>query len=217
MRSVQSAIVLTLTCAAAAAAQSITLGPLACLPTGGNGVVTATVEPAPPADAQLRLYFRRMNAGVQDFYFTPMTKAADGNFWAVFPRPEGVDFDPKSIPSAASDPELASFLEKQATEPAEYYSSLVDASGNELARTPQQRVEVREDCAAPLTPDQNQTADNLTVGDTVASQEGALPFHWECEGIETRIDSESNQSDAGPCFVIAWCRRRRPAASPRSP
>jgi hypothetical protein len=90
--------------ASAAGAETITLGELACLPSGENGVVTVRVDPPPPAEVEVRLYFRRMNLVVEDFYFTVMKASGAGTYWGIFPQPEPAEFPRKKLASASSDP-----------------------------------------------------------------------------------------------------------------
>jgi hypothetical protein len=71
---------------AAAQTSSITLGQLACLPQSGNGVLNATVSPE-VAGTTARLYFRRLNTTVEDFYYVEMEPSAGGGYWAAFPVP----------------------------------------------------------------------------------------------------------------------------------
>ena len=71
---------------AAAQQTSVTLGALACLPQSSNGVLNATVSPEVPGSST-RLYFRRMNVEVEDFYYIQMEPAGGGGYWATFPVP----------------------------------------------------------------------------------------------------------------------------------
>jgi len=249
--------------AAPAAAQTVTLGELPCLPTGGNAVATATVAPAPAAEMSVRLNFRRMNLEVEDFYFTEMVPTGGGGYWGVFPQPENSKFDEKELARAQSDADkwaqwwrakegsdhrdpnsdldreviqeraslgkrekrdwmaerddraLQEFLERQRTEPTEYFVSLVDPSGRELARSHQAVVEVRSDCTAALTPQQSGMAANLTVGETGRWQHGESVFHWECTGVVTRLDPAGvlRADDACRACVIAWWHDAAGAAS----
>lgn len=76
-----------------AGAQTVTVDDLACVPlqphdAGKNhALVTGQVQPE-PAGAEVRLYFRRMHHEVEDFYYTVMQPAGNGNFWGVLPDPE---------------------------------------------------------------------------------------------------------------------------------
>lgn len=258
MRSTATAVLLALGFGAAGAtgvvAQTITPGPLACLPNGENGVISARIEPAPAAEMQVRLYFRRMNLMVEDFYFTEMVPTGGGTYWGVFPQPENSKFAEKKLKSpkrdetawaewwrtkegsesrdpnpdldekliserasrgklekrdwmgAQDDDALQKFFEKQTTEPTEYFVALHDGNGKQVARSPQQVVEVRDDCSVSLTPQQAGMAMNLTVGETARWQVGEPVFHWECTGIVTRLDPQSvlRADEACRACVIAW-------------
>lgn len=75
---------------------SVTLGPLACLPQKGNGVLNATVSPELPGTST-RLYFRRMNVEVEDFYYIEMEPAGGGGYWATFPVPTESKFPKQEL------------------------------------------------------------------------------------------------------------------------
>lgn len=92
--------------ASAATAQNITLGDLPCLPTGENATLTAHVEPQPPAEMSVRLYFRRLNVEVEDFYYVVMTPTGGGNFWGTFPQPEDSAFAAKKLENARGSENL---------------------------------------------------------------------------------------------------------------
>lgn len=70
-------------------AQSIevTADPVECIPIEDNSVAWATVEDNRP-DTTTRLYFRRLNDQVEDFYFVEMHSAGDGRYWGIFPKAE---------------------------------------------------------------------------------------------------------------------------------
>ncbi len=74
----------------------MTLGPLTCLPQKGNGVLNATVTPEIPG-ATTRLYFRRMNVEVEDFYYIQMEPAGGGGYWATFPVPTESKFPKQKL------------------------------------------------------------------------------------------------------------------------
>ena len=57
----------------------------------GHSLVTAHVSPE-LAGGSLRLFFRRMDIEVEDFYWVSMYPEGDGRYWAVMPDPE--DFMP---------------------------------------------------------------------------------------------------------------------------
>ena len=81
---------------AAAQQTSVTLGPLACLPQKGNAVLNATVSPE-VAGASTRLYFRRMNVEVEDFYYIQMEPAGGGGYWSAFPVPTESKFPKQKL------------------------------------------------------------------------------------------------------------------------
>ena len=82
--------------AAVAQQTSVTLGPLTCLPQKGNGVLNATVTPEIPGTST-RLYFRRMNVEVEDFYYIQMEPAGGGGYWATFPVPTESKFPKQEL------------------------------------------------------------------------------------------------------------------------
>jgi hypothetical protein len=106
MRPIFAGLAAAALAASSAAAQTIELGELPCLPTGENAPFTARVAPAPAADVSVRLYFRRLNLVVEDLYYVEMVPAGDGNYWAVFPQPEKSRFPRKDLKSAAGDRDL---------------------------------------------------------------------------------------------------------------
>lgn len=65
---------------------SISVSPAPCVPLEGNGVVTALVAPDTPG-SKVRLFFRRLNIEVEDFYYVEMEPAGAGQYWGVFPVP----------------------------------------------------------------------------------------------------------------------------------
>lgn len=239
---------------------SVTLGPLSCLPQKSNGVLQATVSPELPGST-VRLYFRRMNVEVEDFYYVNMEPAGAGGYWATFPVPteskfpkqkldnynyeghkidntgkpwaewwrakEGSqarnpndDLDKSLIQERATlgkgekrvwmqnmdNPTLQSWLDNLKTEAGEYFVAVVDGSGRLLGRSEMRSVEVRKDCKANLTPQQEGFARNLTIGETATWQKGEDVFHWECTGITTRRDSLNvlRADDRCRACVIAW-------------
>ena len=103
MRSTGTALLLALGLSAAAEAQTVTVGALPCLPNGENGVITARVDPAPAAEMKVRLYFRRMNLTVEDFYFMEMIPTGGGNYWGAFPQPENAKFAEKKLKEPKQD------------------------------------------------------------------------------------------------------------------
>ncbi|MFN7941393.1 MAG: hypothetical protein U0X73_07315 [Thermoanaerobaculia bacterium] len=250
------ALSLVLAAPASAQAPKITLAPLSCLPDDGNAAMMAHVDPQPAAEVQVRLYFRRMNLEVEDFYYVAMTPIGGGDFWSVFPRPEETKFVRKRLDKGANsrpnddwaewwkakdasdsrDPNddldknvikeraalgkrekrgymaaedndaLERWLERQTTEPAEYYVALYDPSGRQLAHSELMAVDVTKNCSANLTPQQEGFAKNMTVGETATWQKGKPVFHWQCTGIVTRIDPQNvlRADDACRACVVGW-------------
>lgn len=98
------------------AAQQVVPGELPCVPTDANAAVTARVDPPPPAENPVRLYFRRLNLEVEDFYYVPMTASAAGNFWGVLPHAESVAIGKKELRGAASDAWAAWWKAKEGSE-----------------------------------------------------------------------------------------------------
>jgi hypothetical protein len=107
---------------------------------------------------------------------------------------------------AEGDATLEQFLAAQKTEPAEWFVAVLDPSGKITAATDLAVAEVRDDCKAPLTREQQDLSDELTVGETAEWQKGEGVFHWECEDISHRVDWQGDTRRQGPCVpvVIAW-------------
>jgi hypothetical protein len=99
---------------------------------------------------------------------------------------------------------LEGWLSRQKYEPAEWFVARVDDEGRVVARSPMKVAEVREDCKAPLTDEQEDVADELRIGDTAGWQEGDVPFHWECEDIAKRIDVDGDEEGQVCPVAIVW-------------
>jgi hypothetical protein len=234
------------------AAQQVTPGDLPCVPTGANAAVTARVDPPPSAENSVRLYFRRLNLEVEDFYFVAMKPSGAGNFWGVLPRAESSAIGKKQLKNAASDAwaawwrakeastdrdpngdldagvireraavgklekrdwmarrsdaDFESWLDQQKLEPTEWYVAVVDPQGRELARSEMRLASVNGDCRTALTDQQQGAADNLVVGHTAAWQNGQKVFHWQCDGVVTRIDPQGVEHADAACraCVVGW-------------
>jgi hypothetical protein len=66
----------------------ITADQVACIPVREHAVIWATVSGNQPS-ATVRLYFRRLNDVVEDFYFVNMIPSAEpGRYWGILPKPE---------------------------------------------------------------------------------------------------------------------------------
>lgn len=116
------------------------------------------------------------------------------------------------------DPTFQRWLEQLENEPAEYYASVHDYSGQQIARSRTRVAEVKENCRVDLTPEQAGEAENLTVGETAYWQRDEGVFHWLCDGIISRVDPTNIKRGDGICraCVIAWWKRKEiliPAAA----
>lgn len=202
-RLVYPALLLVWAAASAAEAQSVSAEPVACLPREANAIVTATVRPEIKRSQAVRLHFRRLNpAG--GYYWVEMLPAGGGAYTALLPKPEDQDQqgltdewweilerrDWMRVENRDRD-WLADFFENQEHEAAEYYVSVVDAEGNEIARDETRLTEVqdRDDCVVGLTRHEFGLSQSLVVGETLESQRDREVFHWLCDGIVSRVDS----------------------------
>ncbi len=109
------------------------------------------------------------------------------------------------------DDTFQSWLEQLENEPAEYYVSVHDAEGRQLARSPTRVTEVRKDCRPDLSEQERGEAENLTVGETAHWQRDEQVFHWLCPGIVSRIDPLNILRGDGVCraCVIAWWKKKQ--------
>lgn len=85
----------------AAAAPRVTLEPVACLPSGGNAPVRATVDDNVP-ETEVRVFFRRLSDEVEDFYSLKLEAAGGGRYWGVLPRPADQPLAPHSLTRGAA-------------------------------------------------------------------------------------------------------------------
>jgi len=173
-----------------------------CLPLEQNRVLAATLGGLEGGDTA-RLYFRRLNP-VGAFYYDAMAPAGTGKFWTTFPRPEDRRQQPLTdewweilqtrdwMKVDGRDRDwLEDHLRDQDQEAAEYYVAVYDAAGEVRGRSATFLTSVRaNDCFEQLTPKQSGWADNLTIGETSVAQANKEIFHWLCQGIVTRIDTE---------------------------
>ncbi len=118
---------------------------------------------------------------------------------------------PRDWLAEMDDPTFQSWLEQLENEPAEYYVSVHDSEGSQLARSPTRVTEVRESCRPDLTEQERGEAENLTVGETAAWQRDEQVFHWLCPGIVSRIDPFNILRGDGVCraCVIAWWKKKQ--------
>lgn len=108
-----------------------------------------------------------------------------------------------------SDQEFQDWLETLDNEPTEYYTSVTDWQGNELARSRTRVARVDDNCRVNLTPEQLGHSENMIVGETAYWQRGEKLFHWECDGIVARVDPNGIRRGDEICraCVIAWYER----------
>lgn len=108
------------------------------------------------------------------------------------------------------DETFQAWLEQLENEPAEYFVSVHDHNGEELARSRTRVTEVKDNCRVDLTPEQLGEAENLTVGESAYWQRDESIFHWLCDGIVSRIDPTNVKRGDGICraCVVAWWKRK---------
>ncbi len=118
---------------------------------------------------------------------------------------------PRDWLAKMDDSSFQDWLEQLENEPAEYYVSVHDATGRELARSQTKVTEVRENCSVDLSPQERGEAENLTVGETAHWQRDEEVFHWLCDGIVSRIDPTNVLRGDGICraCVIAWWKKKQ--------
>jgi hypothetical protein len=172
-------------CAAASPllAQSISLAEQSCVPLERNAVVRATASGA-AAGGSARLYFRWKAHG--EFYWVAMEPDGGGRYWATPPKP------------------------RKLNDTVEQYAVLVDDAGREIARSEMRSVPVTRDCRADLSPKEHGVAQNLTVGETAAVQQGKDVLGFLCDGIVTRVNPIGirRADDACRACVVAWWQKR---------
>ena len=167
----------------AAQALSFSVEPLKCVPKEDNAVIHAALSADAPGQTP-RLYFRWQ--GQTDYYWVTMETEPARRLWGVIPKPE------------------------RRNDLVEYYTALADADGKVIARSPSQTARVTNDCKAPLNPKERGVAENLTIGETTAEQQGAKVVGFLCKGVVTRVNSQGirrNDEICGPCAVVWWDRR----------
>lgn len=208
-------IVAGLLLAGSAAAATITVEALPCLPADATAVVRAQVPPAVDGPAEsVRLYFRRLNP-LGAFYYDFLWPAGGGAYRGVLPIPERRDQEPLTdewwevlrsrdwmqLPGR-DRAWLERWLADQDEEAAEVYVAVYDARGALVERSDVQLVPVRGDaaCRPALTDRERGWAANLTVGETTDLQIARELFHWLCWGVVTRI------SPAGVLRADEVCR-----------
>jgi hypothetical protein len=169
--------------AGTARAQTISVEKPQCFPMEDNGLVRATIS-SPAAGQSPRVYFRWK--GHEDFYWVAMESEPGGRFWATPPKPE------------------------KRNEQIEYYAALVDPAGKVVSRSETQFVKVTDDCKVQLGPKERGVAENLTVGETSAKQQGKKVMAFLCDGVVTRINHAGVRRSDEVCraCVVAWWQRK---------
>ena len=162
-------------------AQTIDVEQLQCIPTGDNALVKATASNEPAGESP-RLYFRWRDHG--ETYWVELEPAGGGRYWGVFPRPE------------------------QRNKEVEYYAALVDGAGAVVAKSTVRTVKVNGNCPVRLAEREEGVAGNLTVGETVAQQQGKGKgvLGFLCDGIVTRVNHQGIRRSDEVCraCVVAW-------------
>ena len=168
---------------AAAGAQTLTVEKTSCVPAEDNGLVRASIS-SPAPGLSPRLYFRWREH--EDFYWVALEAEPGGRFWATPPKPE------------------------KRNDHIEVYSALVDPTGKAVARSESQVIPVTKDCKVQLGPKERGVAENLTVGETSAQQQGKKVLAFLCDGVVTRINYQGvrRADDVCRACVIAWWQRK---------
>jgi hypothetical protein len=182
-RNLFAAGLLVAAAATTAQAQTISVEKPQCFPTEDNGLVKATIS-SPALGQTPRVYFRWREH--EDFYWVAMEAEPGGRFWATPPKPE------------------------KRNELIEYYVALVDATGKAVSRSEVQQVKVKDDCKLDLGPKERGMAENLTVGETSAKQQGKKVLAFLCDGVVTRVNHAGVRRADEVCraCVVAWWQRK---------
>ncbi|MFY9821546.1 MAG: hypothetical protein WAM82_09190 [Thermoanaerobaculia bacterium] len=169
--------------AGAQSPQTVTLDKTSCIPREQNGVVRASLPPLATGQSP-RLYFRWRDH--EDFYWVALEAEPGGRYWATPPKPE------------------------MRNEQLEAYAAVVDATGKTVARSESQLIKVTGDCRVQLNEKERGVAENLTVGETSAKQQGQKVLAFLCDGVVTRINHAGIRRSDEVCraCVIAWWQRK---------
>ncbi len=219
MRFSVASILLAILLPAAAPAQGPTIevrDPV-CLPNEENQVVEVAVSPE-VGGSSVRLYFRRLNPE-GTFYYNEFHSKGGGEYWSVFPKPEGREqpelddewwdaLEERDWMEGHDREWLEDLLDEQDHEFAEYYVAVHDGSGERLGRSAMRLVQVRDadDCEIELDEFELGWSQNLTIGETHEDQYGERVFHWLCDGIVTRVDWNDviRADEFCRACVVAW-------------
>lgn len=166
-----------------AQAQTISIEKPDCIPQEDNGVVRATATSLGTGQTA-RLFFRWKDH--EDFYWVALEAEPGGRYWAIPPKPE------------------------KRNEQVELYGAIADADGKVVARSTSQMVKVSGDCKVQLTPKELGVAENLTVGETSAKQQGQKVLAFLCDGVITRVNHAGIRRSDEVCraCVVAWWQRK---------
>jgi|GEM_PF-859252 len=107
--------------------------------------------------------------------------------------------------------DLQQWLREQRYEPAEYFAGLVTPDGRLVARSEVLVTPVTNDCDIALNLREQGLANNLVIGETaVWQQEEKEVFHWQCDGIVSRVDLAGILRVDRYCrvCVIAWWQKK---------
>jgi hypothetical protein len=164
-------------------AQTVTLEKTDCLPQEENGVVRAAI-PSLTTGQAARLYFRWKEH--EDFYWVALEAEPGGRYWAVPPKPE------------------------RRNDHVEAYAAVVDPTNKVVARSESQMIKVASDCKVQLSEKERGVAENLTVGETSAKQQGQKVLAFLCDGVVTRVNHAGIRRSDEVCraCVIAWWQRK---------
>ena len=97
-----------------------------------------------------------------------------------------------------SDEEARAFLASLRTEPIEYYATLHDRNGDELAGSRTEIAPVTSDCQTAAASLRGRET-SLIVGETASWQQDIGLYHWLCDGVVTRIDPAGVLVNDGTC------------------
>jgi hypothetical protein len=165
---------------------TITVEQVQCFRTGDNQVVNASTR-GEPAGATQRLYFQWSD---HPYYywvdFEHDVAGGPGRYWVTPPRPESRNHE------------------------VEYYGTLLDGAGREVARSAVLKSKVTSDCKIKLTLQQLGAAANLTIGETSTRQQNDRVNGFECYGVVTRVNTENVKRADEKCrtCVVAWWQRK---------
>jgi hypothetical protein len=212
-------LVLALFATSAISAHEITVDSIDCLPNEANLAMTAQVAPEIDGSEQMRVYFRRLNPNGA-LYWVKMTSKGGGDYWTVFPKPEDREqqeltdewfeiLEDRDWMEGRDRQWLEDWLEEQDHEAAEFYLAVTDATGAQISRTETQlaRVLDRDDCYVGLDPFEFGQSRNLTIGETTELQQGNEVFHWLCDGIVSRVNTDGvlrGDETCRACVIAGW-------------